>query len=447
MNRTSWILIALVLGLSSGLYAQTATQLDVAVQPAGAEPGLPFTTQPVVEALDAGNVLDSTFAGLVTAEITMSTGTSGAVLLGTVSVNAVAGVATFTDLAIDLAGTGYTLTFTSGMLTPADSAPFDVVAAPGPATQLIVTTQPGNAAPGVAFGIQPVVEARDAGDALDTTFGGPVTAEITMNTGTAGAVLSGTVMVNAVGGVATFTDLSIDLSGTGYTLTFTSGTLTPAVSAPFDVLQAGSFTCHHDLGRGLGFWANKPGKDILSGHDTAWRDEVGLLDLVVADGSAFDLATGDFDTAHASFRAWILGANAKNMAYMLSAQMMALVLNLEFGPMSALSDPHVEINNVHVPLWDLIDDANDLLALHPVALPPGQERDDQEALKDLFDAINNGAVPVCEPDGPPVGTLVLASTSTPGDGDDETAGCTLAGAPLPVLPLLAALALWRRRPR
>jgi hypothetical protein len=41
--------------------------------------------------------------------------------------------------------------------------------------------------------------------------------------------------VNAVGGVASFGDLSIDKAGTGYTLGATSGSLTSAVSAGFDI--------------------------------------------------------------------------------------------------------------------------------------------------------------------------------------------------------------------
>jgi hypothetical protein len=297
---------------------------------------------------------------------------------------------------------------------------------------------------GMPFATQPVVEARDASNNLDTAFTGPVTAAISTGTGTSGAVLSSTVTVNAVAGVAAFTDLSIDLAGTGYTLTFTSGSLTAAVSAPFDVVAI-VFVCHDDLGRGLGFWANKHGKAILSANDTAWRDELNLMNLVVGDGSPFDTATGDFDTEHASFRAWILGANGKNMAYMLSAQMTALVLNLQFGPMSVLADLHIEVNSVHVPLADFIADANDLLALHPVAAPGTPERADMEELKDLFDAINNGDVEVCEPGVPPPATAELVASPTAPGGGDGAGGCTLAGPAMPMLPLLAALALWRRR--
>jgi hypothetical protein len=47
--------------------------------------------------------------------------------------------------------------------------------------------------------------------------------------------LSGTKTVAAVTGVATFSTLSIDRSGTGYTLTFTASGVTAVVSAPFTI--------------------------------------------------------------------------------------------------------------------------------------------------------------------------------------------------------------------
>ncbi len=213
--------------------AAPATQLVVTLQPGGAIENLPLAPQPVIEARSAAGVLDPNFTGMVTAGITPTTGTPGAGLFGTLSVMAVAGVATFTDLSIDLAGTGYTLVFSSGALTTASSAAFDIQSSA--ATLLAVDVQPGNSTGGVAPASQPVIEARNIGGFVDTNFVGNVQAAITTGTGTAGATLSGTMTVAAVAGVATFTDLSIDLAGTGYTLTFTSGALTLAVSNPFDI--------------------------------------------------------------------------------------------------------------------------------------------------------------------------------------------------------------------
>ena len=53
-------------------------------------------------------------------------------------------------------------------------------------------------------------------------------------TGPSGATLGGTTTVQAVNGVATFTNLTLSLAGT-YTLTATGGTLTPDFSNPFTI--------------------------------------------------------------------------------------------------------------------------------------------------------------------------------------------------------------------
>jgi hypothetical protein len=49
------------------------------------------------------------------------------------------------------------------------------------------------------------------------------------------ATLSGTTTLNAVNGIATFSDLTLDKAGTGYTLVATSPNLTPDTSATFNV--------------------------------------------------------------------------------------------------------------------------------------------------------------------------------------------------------------------
>jgi hypothetical protein len=68
-----------------------------------------------------------------------------------------------------------------------------------------------------------------------TDSSAPVTLSIAV--GPAGAVLGGTTTVNAVNGVATFSDLTLNEPGT-YTLTSTGGTLTPDTSNPFTVTPA-----------------------------------------------------------------------------------------------------------------------------------------------------------------------------------------------------------------
>src|SRR5439155_7022183 len=65
-----------------------------------------------------------------------------------VSSSDLSGVATFSGLSIDKAGTGYTLVASSGGLTDPTSTAFNITA--GSATQLVFTGQPSNTAAGAA---------------------------------------------------------------------------------------------------------------------------------------------------------------------------------------------------------------------------------------------------------------------------------------------------------
>ena len=87
-------------------------RVGVIRQPASCDvPEEVFATQPIVEVLDDGQNVIACDTGTVTASIVPGTGSSGAALQGTTAVNAVAGVATFTDLGVDLPGRGYRLAF------------------------------------------------------------------------------------------------------------------------------------------------------------------------------------------------------------------------------------------------------------------------------------------------------------------------------------------------
>jgi parallel beta-helix repeat protein len=105
----------------------SAIKLAITTQPGGARANSPFTTQPVIKATDTIGTTDPTFSGPVTAAIKAGTGVSGATLLGTTTVNAVNGVAAFTDLALDKIGTGYVLTFSNPVMGTVDSGSIEVL--------------------------------------------------------------------------------------------------------------------------------------------------------------------------------------------------------------------------------------------------------------------------------------------------------------------------------
>lgn len=101
------------------------------------------------------------------------------------------------------------------------------------ATQLVITAQPSGATEGLQFPGVVQVEIRDANGAL--VVGARNTVSLTIGTNPAGGTLSGTTVVNAVGGVATFSGLALSQAGTGYTLAAASAGLTGVTTAAMNV--------------------------------------------------------------------------------------------------------------------------------------------------------------------------------------------------------------------
>src|SRR5437773_244065 len=207
-----------------------ATQLEFTVEPTTVTAGAPLAPPLQVSALDPeGNPVPG-FTGNVTVAFGGTSG-AGATLGGTTTVAAVHGVATFGDLTVSKAGTGYWLTGSSTGLGRAASDAFEVTA--GAATQLVVGTPPGTTV--AEHNITPAVKVRalDAFGNLVPSFTGNVS--IATGTNPGGATLSGTTPVAAIGGVATFYDLSLNKTATGYTLTASGSGFAPVTSAPFDI--------------------------------------------------------------------------------------------------------------------------------------------------------------------------------------------------------------------
>jgi thiamine biosynthesis lipoprotein ApbE len=225
---------------AAGLQEATSDPFDITV---GAAARLAFGQQPTNAA--AGAAIDpavtvrieDALGNLVTGatqEVTLALGTNpgtGA-LSGTLSVAAVGGIATFSDLSIDQIGTGYTLVASAGVLSGATSDPFDITV--GAAIRLAFGQQPTSAAAGAAIDPAVTVRIEDALGNLVTGSTQEVTLALGTNPGT--GALSGTLTVSAVDGIATFSDLSIDQIGTGYTLVASAGVLSGATSDPFDII-------------------------------------------------------------------------------------------------------------------------------------------------------------------------------------------------------------------
>jgi hypothetical protein len=210
--------------------AAPATQLVVTAQPpatviAGDSFGL------TVSAEDPFGNVDATFGGNVT--VAMASNPGGGSLGGTTTVQAIDGVATFSDLMLNRAGSGATLQTSTSGLTAGTSDPFSVTGAP--ATQLVETTPPpATVTAGTPFGL--TVKAEDPFGDGDSSFTGNVT--IALATDPGGGSLGGTTTVQAVDGVAAFSDLMLDQAGSGYTLQTSTSGLTAGTSDPFSVTGA-----------------------------------------------------------------------------------------------------------------------------------------------------------------------------------------------------------------
>ena len=194
--------------------------------PSSIAAGSPFDVS--VAAEDSSGDVATSFNGLVT--IALATNPGGAWLGGMLTVNASNGVATFAGLTLDQAGYSYTLSVSGGDLTPVTSA--SVYVAPGAATQWAVTAQPPSSiAAGSPFGM--TVAAEDALGNVATSYNGTVTIALATNPG--GASLDGTLTVAAVKGVATFSGLTLNNPGTGYTLNVTASGVSSATTTGINV--------------------------------------------------------------------------------------------------------------------------------------------------------------------------------------------------------------------
>src|SRR5256885_1585037 len=231
---TSYALTATAAGLnpatSSGfnITPGAATQLVFGTQPGTTVANRQISPAVKVRALDAFGNVATGFTDAVA--IALGSNPGGSTLSGTSPVAAVSGVATF-FVSLNKAGTGYTLTGSASGFTPVTSTPFDII--PGTTTQLAFTVQPSNTVAGAAISPAVQVSALDAAGNPVPSFTGSVTGAPGSHPG--GRTLSGTTTVTAANGVASFSPLTLDKTGTSYALTATATGLNPAMSSGFSI--------------------------------------------------------------------------------------------------------------------------------------------------------------------------------------------------------------------
>jgi hypothetical protein len=215
--------------LATALALNPPPQLAFTVQPSNTTAGSTISPPVQVTAQDAAGATVTGFNGTITVALGANPG--GGALSGTTSQTAMNGVATFSDLSINKVGNGYTLVAAATGLTSATSAAFNIT--PPPPTQLAFIVQPSNATAGGTISPPVQVAAQDGTGTTVAGFNGTITVALGANP--SGGVLSGTTSMIAASGVATFSNLSIDKAGNGYTLVASAAGLTSATSAPFNI--------------------------------------------------------------------------------------------------------------------------------------------------------------------------------------------------------------------
>ncbi len=185
-------------------------------QPSTVTAGVPLTPPIQITARDVRGNTATGFTGNVTVAIAANPG--GGTLIGTKTIAAVAGVATFTDLRIDKTGSGYTLQASSAALSAISSGVVDV--GPGPVARLSFAVPPSTTAAGASITPAVVVQAHDAFDNAVPGFHDTVT--IALGANPTGATLLGLTKGVAVSGVTSFPGLHLTRSGSGYTLAATA---------------------------------------------------------------------------------------------------------------------------------------------------------------------------------------------------------------------------------
>jgi len=136
-------------------------------------------------------------------------------------------------------------------------------------------------------------------------------------------------------------------------------------------------------GMTLGFWSNKNGQATMNdgGNVTTELTLLSGLNLRNANGSNFDPGN------YAAFKTWLLSATATNMAYMLSAQLAAMELNVEAGLVNGDAF-YISYNGT---INQLMTAANTALGADGDTPAGDPNRSTQEVLKNHLDALNNGA--------------------------------------------------------
>ncbi len=249
---------SLATGASSAINVAPAApaKLVIVTQPSqSALAGVAFATQPaVVEEDQYNNIETSDNSTILTASLSSGTGP----LDGSLNATMKSGVATFTGIAADTAGT-IALRFTGGGLATGASTPITIHA--GAPSRLVIQTQPSASSnAGQPFATQPVVLEEDQFGNLETDDNGTV---VTAIPASGVGPLQGA-SVTVVNGVARFAALA-DATGEQLALKFVAGNAVSQPSTPINVipLPPAIISASWTMGQAVNSKGKKTGPKLL----------------------------------------------------------------------------------------------------------------------------------------------------------------------------------------
>ena len=198
---------------SFSISAAAASKVVYGVKPGNVTAGVADSPSITVEVEDPfGNIVTTDSSNVM-----LSVASGPGSLSGTLTMVASSGIATFSNVKFDTAGS-YTLTASDGSLTSATSSSFAVSAAA--ASKLVYGQQPSNVMAGVADSPSIVVDVEDQFGNIVTSDSSNVTLAVASGPGSASGILT----IAASSGIATFSNVKFDTAG-NYTLTASDGSL------------------------------------------------------------------------------------------------------------------------------------------------------------------------------------------------------------------------------
>ncbi|MGZ5569280.1 MAG: beta strand repeat-containing protein, partial [Limisphaerales bacterium] len=315
-----------------------ADHLIFVSQPGSATAGAVFGSQPSLVAQDAfGN--NSSVGLPAHLNLTMSLIAGSGPLQGTttrdIGTAAGNGSASFSDLRIDVAGNNKQLSASASSLTGVSSSVFTVAHAA--ASTLTIQQQPSSSATaGVAFTQQPTVRIEDGFGNLITEDNSTV---ITATRNAGSGTLQGALNVTAVGGVATFANLSHNVANT-ITITFSSGSLTTVTSTTINVSSASASKLAI---------LTQPGATAVAGQAFLPQPRVAIEDqfnnVVTSDNSSLVVVTRTFGGALQGTLSATAASGVATFANLSETEATTMTLDFTSGSLTGARSSSITISS------------------------------------------------------------------------------------------------------